>query len=57
MSHRRPGSVPKGQRVGSTLMGLTVVAGLVGALLIGMPALSPEQSTVQHQKSEASEGR
>ncbi|MFE7502946.1 hypothetical protein ACFU6O_27995 [Streptomyces albidoflavus] len=47
----------KGQRVGSTLIGLTVVAGLVGALLIGMPALSPEQSTVQHQKSEASEGR
>ncbi|WP_436739244.1 hypothetical protein [Streptomyces sp. BBFR102] len=48
--------VSKGQRVGSTLMGLTVVAGLVGALLVGTPALSPEQS-VQHQKSEASEGR
>ena len=46
----------KGQRVGSTLMGLTVVAGLVGALLIGTPALSPEQSPLQQQKSEESEG-
>lgn len=47
-----------GQLAGRALMGLTVVAGLVGSLLFGMPALSPEQSPSRTQQSEAtSDGR
>ncbi|MGW6027815.1 hypothetical protein [Streptomyces sp. NPDC055099] len=45
------------QVVGRTLVGLVVVAGLAGSLLFGMPALSPDQSPVQNQQSEASDGR
>ncbi|MFI5619191.1 hypothetical protein [Streptomyces sp. NPDC051567] len=42
-----------------SLVGLTVVAGLVGSLLFGMPALQPSKTpaTSQSQQSEASEGR
>ncbi|MFZ3560263.1 MULTISPECIES: hypothetical protein [unclassified Streptomyces] len=46
-----------GQRAGRALVGLTVVAGLVGALLIGMPALSIDQTTQHVQQSEASDSR
>ncbi|GGZ39069.1 hypothetical protein [Streptomyces poonensis] len=43
---------------GRWLVGLTVVAGLVGSLLVGMPALSVDQSPTQSQsQSEASTGR
>lgn len=52
---REPESIS--QRVGRTLVGLTVVAGLAGSLLFGMPSLAPEQSPGHAQKSEASEGR
>ncbi|MFI1682390.1 MULTISPECIES: hypothetical protein [unclassified Streptomyces] len=45
------------QVVGRTLIGLTVVAGLVGSLLFGMPAMSADQSPTHHQQSEASENR
>ncbi|MFF1381699.1 hypothetical protein [Streptomyces sp. NPDC058308] len=45
------------QIMGRTLIGLTVVAGLVGSLLFGMPAMSADQSPAHHQQSEASEGR
>ncbi|WP_369214062.1 hypothetical protein [Streptomyces flavofungini] len=45
------------QIVGRTLIGLTVVAGLVGSLLFGMPAMSPGQSPAHTQQSEASDGR
>ncbi|MEU5002491.1 hypothetical protein [Streptomyces sp. NPDC021622] len=45
------------QIVGRTLVGLVVVAGLVGSMLFGMPALSPDQSPAQNQQSEASDGR
>ncbi|MFF1696799.1 hypothetical protein ACFVXC_24840 [Streptomyces sp. NPDC058257] len=45
------------QVVGRTLIGLVVVAGLAGSLLVGMPAVSPEQSPAQTQQSEASNGR
>ncbi|MET7360906.1 hypothetical protein ABZS76_21005 [Streptomyces sp. NPDC005562] len=45
------------QIMGRTLIGLTVVAGLVGSLLFGMPAMSADQSPVHHQQSEASDGR
>ncbi|MET8475361.1 hypothetical protein ABZY90_28300 [Streptomyces sp. NPDC006422] len=45
------------QIAGRALVGLTVVAGLVGSLLIGMPALSIDQTTQHTQQSEASDGR
>ncbi|MEU1806234.1 MULTISPECIES: hypothetical protein [unclassified Streptomyces] len=41
---------------GRTLMGLTIVAGFVGALMFGMPALD-SQSHPTHQAQEASNGR
>ncbi|WP_156726813.1 hypothetical protein [Streptomyces apocyni] len=47
----------RGQILGHTLIGLTVVSGLVGALLFGLPALSPEQSPAKTQQSEASDER
>lgn len=40
---------------GRWLIGLTVVAGLVGSLLLGMPALSLDQSP--SQQSQASHNR
>ncbi|MEU1043442.1 hypothetical protein ACFYP4_29595 [Streptomyces sp. NPDC005551] len=46
-----------GQLAGRWLIGLTVVAGLVGSLLIGMPALSADRSAPTAQHSEASDGR
>ncbi|OAH14375.1 hypothetical protein [Streptomyces jeddahensis] len=46
-----------GQIAGRTLIGLTVVAGLVGSLLFGVPALSADQSPAHTQQSEASDGR
>ena len=45
-----------GQTAGRRLLGLTVVAGLVGALVLGMPSLSLDQSPAKTQHSEASEG-
>ncbi|OKK06871.1 hypothetical protein AMK26_12985 [Streptomyces sp. CB03234] len=43
---------------GRTLIGLTVVAGLVGSLLFGLPAMeSGPASTGHSQQSEASHGR
>ncbi|WP_181767887.1 hypothetical protein [Streptomyces albidus (ex Kaewkla and Franco 2022)] len=44
------------QRTGSALFGLTVVAGLVGSLLLGVPALDPEQQSPQDGPA-AAEGR
>jgi hypothetical protein len=46
-----------GQMAGRWLMGLTIVAGLVGSLVIGTPALSPDHSAQQPQQSQASESR
>ncbi|MFJ4437507.1 hypothetical protein [Streptomyces sp. NPDC088923] len=49
--------VDRGQLMVRTLVGLTVVGGLVGSLLFGLPALS-EQTAPQHtQHSEASDPR
>lgn len=45
-----------GQIAGQWLLGLTIVAGLVGSLLVGMPALSTD-TPAQSQQSQASEGR
>ncbi|MEW2498254.1 hypothetical protein [Streptomyces nodosus] len=45
-----------GQLAGRWLLGLTIVAGLVGALVIGTPAMQhPSPAATQH--SEASDGR
>ena len=40
-----------------SLVGLTVVAGLVGSLLLGLPALDSGQSASHGKQSEASQGR
>ncbi|MEU6370758.1 hypothetical protein ABZ876_34825 [Streptomyces sp. NPDC046931] len=45
-----------GQIAGRWLTGLTIVAGLVGALVIGTPSLA-HQSPAATQHSEASDGR
>lgn len=42
-----------GRIVGRTLVGLTVVAGLAGSLLFGLPALESSQSPGQSQQSQA----
>ncbi|MFS4094044.1 hypothetical protein [Streptomyces sp. AF1A] len=44
------------ETAGRWLLGLTVVAGLVGSLILGMPALSTPSSPPA-QQSQASQGR
>ncbi|MFF9490512.1 hypothetical protein [Streptomyces sp. NPDC014676] len=46
-----------GQMAGRWLLGLTLVAGLAGSLVIGMPAMSSDPSGSGTQQSQASEGR
>ncbi|MGW4025408.1 hypothetical protein [Streptomyces sp. NPDC005009] len=46
-----------GQLAGRWLLGLTLVAGLVGSLVIGMPAMSSGPSGTGTQQSQATEGR
>ncbi|MGW8888708.1 hypothetical protein [Streptomyces sp. NPDC055749] len=45
------------QLAGRYLVGLTVVAGLAGSLLFGVPALDTDRSPSHGQNSEASQGR
>ncbi|MEU6578370.1 hypothetical protein [Streptomyces sp. NPDC046805] len=45
-----------GQIAGRWLLGLTVVAGLVGSLVLGMPALSTD-TVPQTQQPQAAQGR
>ncbi|MER5937522.1 MULTISPECIES: hypothetical protein [unclassified Streptomyces] len=45
-----------GQMAGHWLLGLTLVAGLVGSLVVGMPALSVDTASPT-QQSQASQGR
>lgn len=45
------------ERAGSVLTGLVVVAGLVGSLLLGLPALAPDQSPQHSRQAEAAHGR
>ncbi|KUM67675.1 hypothetical protein [Streptomyces curacoi] len=45
-----------GQIAGRWLLGLTIVAGLVGSLVLGMPALSTDTAS-RTQQSQASQGR
>lgn len=44
------------QRAGNVLFGLTVVAGLAGSLLLGVPALDPDEQS-RHGGPAAAEGR
>lgn len=44
-----------GRIAGRWLLGLTIVAGLVGSLVLGMPALSTDAGTPP-QQSQASQG-
>ena len=45
-----------GQMAGRWLLGLTIVAALVGSLIIGMPALTLNHTSAT-QQSQASQGR
>ncbi|WP_037869061.1 hypothetical protein [Streptomyces sp. SPB074] len=47
----------RGELVVRALVGLTVVGGLVGSLLFGLPALSQETAPRHTQHSEASDPR
>ncbi|MBC9729934.1 hypothetical protein [Streptomyces sp. TRM68367] len=44
-----------GQIAGRWLLGLTIVAALVGSVVLGMPALSLDHSATQTQQSQASD--
>ncbi|QIJ65079.1 hypothetical protein [Streptomyces sp. JB150] len=46
-----------GEIAGRWLLGLTIVAALVGSLVIGTPALQTDPSTTPAQQSQASDGR
>ncbi|MEH0418084.1 hypothetical protein [Streptomyces sp. B21-083] len=46
-----------GDIAGRWLLGLTIVAGLVGSLVLGMPALSVDQSAGHTPQSEAADSR
>ncbi|MEU5520130.1 hypothetical protein ACIQCD_14370 [Streptomyces sp. NPDC093250] len=52
-----PERASAGQIAGRWLLGLTLVAGLVGSLVIGMPALSAGPSGAETQQSQATDGR
>lgn len=45
------------EKAGSALFALTVVAGLIGSLVLGVPALDPERQSQQHQGPAAAERR
>jgi hypothetical protein len=46
-----------GEIAGRWLFGLTIVAALVGSLVVGTPALELDQSSTPAQQSQASDGR
>ncbi|MFF7332414.1 hypothetical protein ACIQU5_35320 [Streptomyces sp. NPDC090306] len=46
-----------GQLAGRWLLGLTIVAALVGSLIVGLPSMSQSASTGQNQQSQASSNR
>ncbi|WP_043683447.1 hypothetical protein [Streptomyces xylophagus] len=45
------------QIAGRWLLGLTIVAGIVGAVVLGMPALSQNNLSTQNQQSQAADNR
>ncbi|QDI68693.1 hypothetical protein CD934_08360 [Streptomyces calvus] len=46
-----------GQLAGRWLLGLTLAAGLVGSLIVGIPALSTDPAGTQTQQSQATDAR
>ncbi|MDV9172353.1 hypothetical protein R6V09_19890 [Streptomyces sp. W16] len=46
-----------GQIAGRWLLGLTIIAGIVGSLVLGMPALSQNNLSTQNQQSQAADNR
>ncbi|WP_327719714.1 hypothetical protein OG381_33405 [Streptomyces sp. NBC_00490] len=50
------GKSTAGQIAGSWLLGVTIVAALVGSLILGMPALTLDHSPASTQESQASQG-
>ncbi|MFE2046775.1 hypothetical protein ACFXAZ_38850 [Streptomyces sp. NPDC059477] len=46
-----------GQIAGRSLLGLTIVAALIGSLVVGMPALEQDRSATPTQQSQATDGR
>ncbi|WP_369190448.1 hypothetical protein [Streptomyces sp. R08] len=46
-----------GQLAGRWLLGLTIVAGIVGSLVLGIPALSQNNLSTQHEQSQAADNR
>ncbi|PZT77036.1 MULTISPECIES: hypothetical protein [unclassified Streptomyces] len=44
------------ERAGRALIGLVVVGGLAGALVLGLPALGPDQAPAHTQQTEAADG-
>ncbi|MFJ3666763.1 hypothetical protein ACIPSE_09945 [Streptomyces sp. NPDC090106] len=46
-----------GQTAGRWLLGVTIVAALAGALVLGMPALTLDHSTTDTRQSQASQQR
>ncbi|MEV8568042.1 hypothetical protein AB0436_21115 [Streptomyces sp. NPDC051322] len=58
-SNVEPPSRPRPSRsqlAGHALIGVTVIAGLVGSLLLGLPALAADQSPAATHHSEAAHG-
>ncbi|PWI20454.1 hypothetical protein DI272_13635 [Streptomyces sp. Act143] len=45
-----------GQIAGRWLLGVTIIAALVGSLVVGMPALTVDHSSTDTQQSQASQG-
>ncbi|WP_328886722.1 hypothetical protein [Streptomyces sp. NBC_00316] len=45
------------QLAARSLVGLTVVAGLAGSLILGLPALAPDRSPAHSQQTEAAHAR
>ncbi|MGK5640692.1 hypothetical protein ACSNOK_20605 [Streptomyces sp. URMC 126] len=52
-----PQRASRSQIVGRVLMGLTVTAGLVGALLFGLPAMDTSSQHTQHSQSSQASNR
>lgn len=46
-----------GQIAARWLLGLTIIAGIVGSVVLGMPALSQNNLSTQNQQSQAADNR
>jgi hypothetical protein len=52
-----PEKASVGQMAGRWLLGVTIIAALIGSLVIGTPALTLDHSATGTQESQASQGR